>query len=109
MIVHYLHLFRVTNLPNETDSPLVIDSDAVLSLSISLKRFKSIRRRQTKIFQAGGSIYSVELHKRTLLNGRRRLTRKPPMKNSFGFSAAERLDHKSMVNNEFTRRQGVDY
>jgi len=108
MVVHYFYLLRVACPPKKADPPLVINPDAVLTLPISLQCFKSVRGWQTKIFQYGGSIYRVELHERALLNSGRKLPREPPMENSLGFPAAERLDHRSIVNNAFTRRQGLN-
>src|SRR4030095_5914434 len=108
MVVHYFYLLRVACPPKKADSPLVINPDAMLTLPISLQCFKSVRGWQTKIFQYGGSIYRVELHERALLNKGRALPRAPPMENSLGFPAAERLNHWSIVNNAFTRRQGLN-
>jgi len=94
MIVYNLYLLCVACPPNEADSPLIIDPDAVLTFPISLQCFKSIRGRQTKIFQSDGSIYRIELHERALLNIGREFPREPPMEDSLGVPTAERLDHK---------------
>jgi hypothetical protein len=107
MVVHYFYLLSVARPPKEADSPLVINPYTGLTFPISLQCFKSIGGWQTKIFQYSGSIYRVELHERVLLNSGRKLPREPPMENSLGFPAAERLDHWSIVNNVFTRRQGL--
>jgi hypothetical protein len=107
MIIHNLRLLRVAGSPHETDPPLIIDPDAVLTLPSSPQCFKSIRGWQTKIFQPNRSVDRVELHERALLNVRREFSRELPVENSLSFPAAERLDHGSIVNNEFTRRQGL--
>jgi hypothetical protein len=42
--------------PDEADSPLVIDPNTMLTSSISLKRLKSVARRNAKILQPDGGI-----------------------------------------------------
>ena len=42
MVVDDLHIECVTVAPNETDSPLVIDSDAVLTCPITLQFLESV-------------------------------------------------------------------
>jgi len=47
MIVHDLDIARAARpfRPLETDSPLIIDADAVLTFSIAFQRFKSVSRQ----------------------------------------------------------------
>lgn len=107
MIIHNLCLLSVACPPPETDPPLIIDSDAVLTLPRSPQCFKSIRGWQTKIFESDGSVDRVEFYERPLLNFVREFSRELPTENSLSFPATERLDHRSIVNNAFTRRQGL--
>jgi hypothetical protein len=45
MVVHNFDIIGVAVAPRETDSPLNIDTDAVLALAIAVKRFKPVTRR----------------------------------------------------------------
>jgi len=61
VVVDNLDLFGPDVRPEETDSVLIIDSDAVLSGSIPGKRFQAVSRRRAKIAQLGGRIELIEL------------------------------------------------
>ena len=52
MIVNYLNIKSVFPVPLKTDSKLVVNPDAVLILSVSLKRLKSISPEILEILQA---------------------------------------------------------
>ena len=52
MIVNYLNIKSVFPVPLKTDSKLVVNPDAVLILSVSLKRLKSISPELPEILQA---------------------------------------------------------
>ena len=56
MIVNYLNVVRVSIAPRETNTPLVIDSYAVLSLALTRQDFKPVCRRHTQVIQAHGRI-----------------------------------------------------
>ena len=51
MVIRDFDVERVTAAPFETDSPLVIDSDAILTGTISLEFFKSVTRRSLQVLQ----------------------------------------------------------
>jgi len=42
MIVDYFDFVRITRGPYEADAPLLVDPDAVLSLSVSSKLFQAV-------------------------------------------------------------------
>ena len=52
MIVNYLNIKSVFTVPLKTDSKLVVNPDAVLTLSVSLERLKSISPELLEILQA---------------------------------------------------------
>ena len=68
MVIDDLNTLRMAISPKKADSPLVIDANAVLPLSIPFERFKPIRGRQPKIFQPDSRVNRVELHKCPPLN-----------------------------------------
>jgi hypothetical protein len=49
MVVHDFYVNSITIHPDEANSPLIIDPDAVLSFSVSPQRFQSVRRWNTQI------------------------------------------------------------
>jgi hypothetical protein len=51
MVVNDLHLLRSSVRPHETDPPLVVDPDAVLSGSVTLERFEPVTGRNTKVVE----------------------------------------------------------
>lgn len=61
MVVNYLHLFGATVFPDEDDTPLLIDSDAVKSFQVSRKRFKPVARRGSQGIQGDRCVEQVQL------------------------------------------------
>ena len=60
MVVHDLHVVRATLAPAETDAPLLVDPDAVLSLPVAAKRFQAITRGRSQLVQIRGRIKHPE-------------------------------------------------
>jgi hypothetical protein len=69
MIVDDLNLFGGAIAPDETNPPLIVDSDRVLSLAVALKRFEPIARRLTQIVQCAAAIEQQQLSTGLPLNG----------------------------------------
>jgi hypothetical protein len=51
VIVNYLDIKRIAILPNETDAILIVDTNTVLTLSISFQSFKVIPGKDCQITQ----------------------------------------------------------
>lgn len=64
MIIDNFHVVRSSVSPAETDSPLTVDPDAVLSLSIASKSFKLITGRDRQFRQSCCSIEEREFLER---------------------------------------------
>ena len=56
--------------PLETNPPLIIDTDAVLTLAISQQRFKTIAGQGRKVSQRRGRLQTVELQTRGVFKAR---------------------------------------
>ena len=56
MVIRDLHAFRAAIVPNETYPELVVDSNAVLSLSVASQCFQFIPRRDSKRIQADDGV-----------------------------------------------------
>ena len=52
-----LHIVGIAATPPETDAPLIIDPDTVLTGSVTFQRFQPIARRDTQKVEAGRSIH----------------------------------------------------
>jgi hypothetical protein len=51
MVIHDLHIVGVAVLPAKADAPLIIDANAVLSLSIPSQRLRPVARRCPKVLK----------------------------------------------------------
>jgi hypothetical protein len=54
--------------PRETDSPLSINTNAVLAFPITLQRFQPVSRRNGQTFETNRGVQQLQLVKRLLLN-----------------------------------------
>jgi len=61
MIIRNLHLFDLTRVPFEYNPPLIVNSNAVKTLKITLQGFDFIARRRSKVNQVLGTIKHVQL------------------------------------------------
>ncbi len=89
MVIDYLYTLRMAISPEKADSPLIINANAIRSLAIPLQHFKSIRRRQPKIFQPHSCINRIELHEGPLLNLARESFHEFALKDSLGIGITE--------------------
>jgi hypothetical protein len=68
MIIEDLDVPGRSVVPFETNSPLIVDPNAVLSASIPVQGFNPIARRNAKIVHATCRIHSEKLRPGALLN-----------------------------------------
>jgi hypothetical protein len=61
VIVNDFHIFGPGRSPSEADSPLFIDSDAVLPIAIALQRLEPIAGRAAQVSQIVGGIQYEQL------------------------------------------------
>jgi len=94
VVVNDLNLRSIAVPPNETDSPLIVDSNAVLSRSVALQLLKPVRWRNPKRIQATRRRENFELSRSQALNIPSQPSRKPTPKYSLGFSTPEGFDHE---------------
>ncbi len=60
MIIDDLNLVRISVLPDETDSVLIVDSDAVLSHPLSFQAFQVIPWKNCQVRELPGSVQLFE-------------------------------------------------
>ena len=68
MIIHNFHAMCFAVAPDETDPPLVVDSNTMLSGPIPLERLQAIPRWHAKVLQACDSVKIKELPPRHALD-----------------------------------------
>jgi len=51
VVVHYLHVVRLSTAPAENQSPLIVDADRVESLQLAFQGLKPIARRNSQVLQ----------------------------------------------------------
>jgi hypothetical protein len=93
VVVDDLDVERIRAAPDEADSPLIVDSNAVLSSSSALQFLKSVRWRNTQRIQAASRGENFKLSRSQALNISRQPSRKPTTENSLGFPTLEGFDH----------------
>ncbi len=89
MIIYDLHTFCMPIVPQETNSPLVIDTNTMFAFAISLERLKPIREWKPKILQPHGCVDRIELHKCPLLYFLREPPHELAVENPLGVGVAE--------------------
>jgi hypothetical protein len=92
VIVHDLNFVRIPLAPNEAKTPLVVNSNAILSLAVAMHYFQAISGRRCQIAQFRGAIQLPQLAPRDPLDSLKAAARLPALK-SPSFLAAERLNH----------------
>jgi hypothetical protein len=97
VIIDDLDVKGVTVAPPETDAPLLIDSDAVLTLSITLQSFELIRAWNRKILQVSSSVQLLQLHQSPLLNVTRNPLGELATPNPLGLPATKGLNHVLII------------
>lgn len=64
MIIHDLDIVRITLSPDKADPSLIIDTNTVLSLPITLQSFQPISRRNPQITKRWGVVENQKLPSR---------------------------------------------
>ena len=93
MIIYDLHVICIPVVPPETNAPLIIDPDAVLSKSLPAQCFQPVSRRDSQRVEIRCRINHPELAHRHSLNVMRQLPRIRLLEYLLGVSAPKRLDH----------------
>lgn len=93
MVVHDLDIVSVLSPPSETQPPLIVDADTVLSFSGSLERLEPVGGRNGQIDQILGIVEHPELSPGDLLDGQRDPPGNVPKPYRFRFAITKRLYH----------------
>jgi len=61
MVIGDLHIVRMALAPHEANAELIVDANAVLSLSVSLQSFQAISRQDGQVRQTPRTVYHEQL------------------------------------------------
>jgi hypothetical protein len=89
VIVNDLHPFRARILPPKTHSPLLVDSDAVLSFTVAFEFFEAVARWHPKVFDRFSRVEYQQFLERSPLRGIVILPRSRPLEDPLGFLVGE--------------------
>jgi len=93
MVVHDLDIARVSVAPAETDSPSIIDANAVLTDAVGTESLETIARRRSQIIEPTGRIDRQELRPRATLYLHGQAAHGVTREDSRGQLVRETLDH----------------
>jgi hypothetical protein len=93
MIINNFDVVRVSFSPLKADTPLLIDTDAVLTGAATCQLLKMVCRRDAQIRQRLGSVKNLELSSRRALYLRRDLSGEPAPEQSFRLFVGKASDH----------------
>jgi len=96
VVIGYLNIMGVAFAPNKTDTPLVVDPNAVLSGAVSPQLFQPVSRQRRQNPEIVRAIENVQLAQRRSLDGPKPATgmaKEEPL----GFRRAKGLDHPGML------------
>jgi hypothetical protein len=96
MVINYLNFESIGFIPLEDDSPLVVDSDAVIIRPISLEFLKTVGGRYSQVIQMLCVVDHPEFSPRHNLDIRWQFFGMNAIPNFFGLPCAKRTNHASV-------------
>jgi hypothetical protein len=64
MVVDYLHILRILTCPPKANSPLIVDTDGILALTLASERLQTIPGRAAKVRHSRGGVDHVKFTQR---------------------------------------------
>jgi hypothetical protein len=89
VVIRNFSLFRIAITPLKTNTPLVINANAPLTLPFTPQSLKPVRWWKAKISQLKSCINRIEFHECPLLYAGGKFSRKLAMENLFSLAAPE--------------------
>ncbi len=93
VVVGDLDVMRVAGPPSKTDSPLAVDTYAVLSSAITFQLFESVRWWNAEVIERRRGIQHSELSEANALHVRAQSLDRLPTEKALCVSIPEALDH----------------
>jgi hypothetical protein len=92
MVVGDFDFMGISIPPNETDSPLVVDANAVLAGAAASQGFEPISGQGCEVLQRAGGVQHAKFPQGAALDGLPSPARFPPVQ-ALGIRIAKRQDH----------------
>ncbi len=96
MTVHYFHSPSVSFAPDEADTPLIVNANAVLSIAISRESLKAISRRHSPVIQVPCAVQDRQFSLCPPLHVFGKFADPPSFCDRLSVSVTKTSDHKSM-------------
>jgi hypothetical protein len=96
VIIHDFYIVGVAIVPDKANTPLIVDTYAVLPCSIAFQCFQMITRRRPQITKFGGNIQLAQLSLGHSLESSKAFHSLPAVE-LFGLARPKRLDHPASV------------
>ena len=93
MVVNDFNIVGIPFCPNKTDTPLLVNPNAPLSLAIFLESLQMIGRKLPQIVEGSGDVERNQLSTGANLKIRREFLGEPAMPDLFSFLAAKGKNH----------------
>jgi hypothetical protein len=93
VVVGDLHVVGISAVPSETDTPLVVDRDAVLPGPITSQLLQPIPGLHAKVIQPGSGVHHPKLSQSDLLHFSSEPASWSSVEQPLGVPVAEALDH----------------
>jgi hypothetical protein len=97
VVIHDLHFVSICSLPNEADSVLIVDANAMLPLAIPVKSLKAIARRHPQDLQTNSRIQDEELPGRSRAKIRRESAAFACPKEQLRIRVLKALNHEQSI------------
>ena len=97
MVVDDFNVKEIVAVSRKANAVLIVDSNAVLSLSVSLELFQAVPRRDAKILHASCIVNQDQLAQRDSLDGLRQLFGEDLMIYLFRFRVSKALYHSLII------------
>jgi hypothetical protein len=97
MIVGHLDIVGVAAFPSETNAPLIVDTDALLTCTITVQRLQSIRWRHAQKVQGFRGIQGLELDIGATMHVRRKAAHTKTGEEGGCSLVSEALDHRERI------------
>jgi len=109
VIIHDFNTHRFALQPLEAYSVLVVGTYAVLTLSVSVKCFKSVPGRREQIAQIIGIVQIDQFASGSFLDAHRQFSRNHSLEYFFRFGVREGFNHGSIVScgDNIVKRSGI--
>lgn len=98
MVIDNLHAVCIPTFPAKTDSPLVVDANAVLSRSFSCQLLEPVCGRHAQVVERSCRVDLHKLTQRNPVDGLRQLPDWLPVEETLGILVPEAADHELDIN-----------